>query len=306
MSQASIRLDLDEYRSLVHLDAPFEPPSPTPEAKIERVALVDELLAYLRSERNAIGANAVPPSYDEKRRLLRALLTVRGPDPLPAWFHERIDQLLQREALERGFTGAADLPRVAQVWPQSSFGATPHCALWHGDITTLKVDAIVNAANAQMLGCFQPFHTCIDNVIHSAAGPRLREDCNAMMQRQGGPEGTGGAKITRGYNLPAKYILHTVGPIVAQGHLTPEHKHQLANSYRACLDLANRVSEIRSIAFCCISTGVFGFPQTPAARIALRTVEQWLTAHPGALDVIMFNVFRQDDLEIYTRLLRDG
>ena len=238
-------------------------------------------------ERDDVASAALPPSYNEKRRLLRALLTVRGPAPLPDGFYAQMDRLLQREALERGVTHAADLPRVAHVWPQSSFGTAAHCALWQGDITTLKADAIVNAANTQTLGCFQPFHACIDNVIHSAAGPRLREDCHAIVQRQGGPEGTGWAKVTRAYNLPSRFVLHTVGPIVARGRLTPEHERQLAVSYRACLDLADRVSGIRSIAFCCISTGLFGFPQEPAARIALQTVGQWLDSHPGALNLVV-------------------
>ena len=306
MILASNPLDLDEYRALVRLDDPFEPRRPAPEAKAARAAMADKLLAHLRSERNGVDANIIPPSYDEKRRLLRALLTVRGPDPLPAWFHERIDQLLQHETQKHKVTDAAGLPRVAQLWPRSPYPAAAHCALWQGDITSLKVDAIVNAANAQMLGCFQPFHACIDNAIHAAAGPRLREDCHAMMQRQGNPEGTGWAKITRGYNLPTKYILHTVGPILGPDkEVQAGQEQQLAACYNSCLDLAHRVLAIRSVAFCCISTGIFGFPQMPAARIALKTVEQWLTAHPGALDLVIFNVFRRDDLEIYAHLLQD-
>jgi O-acetyl-ADP-ribose deacetylase (regulator of RNase III) len=199
-----------------------------------------------------------------------------------------------------------NLPRVAQAFPGSSYGAGNQCALWRGDITTLRVDAIVNAANAKMLGCFQPFHTCIDNAIHSAAGPRLREDCHAIMQRQGCPEGTGWAKLTRAYNLPARYILHTVGPIVVKGEnrVLPEHEQQLSDCYHSCLELAKRVSAIRSIAFCCISTGVFGFPQGLAARIALQTVEGWLSGNPNSLDLAVFNVFGEDDFEIYERLLK--
>ena len=302
----------------MHLDEPFEPPNPALDAAAERVAMVDELLAHLQAEMASVDVNTAPSfydasshdasshdasSYEEKRRMLRALLTMRGPDPLPAWFHGQMDRVLQYEAFERGLTDAASLPRVAQAMPESVYSAASHCAVWRGDITTLKVDAIVNAANAPMLGCFQPFHACIDNVIHSAAGPRVREDCHDIVQRQCGTEGTGRAKVTRAYNLPAKYILHTVGPIVGHGHVLPAHEGQLAACYRSCLDLALRVSAIRSVAFCCISTGVFGFPQKPAARIALRTVDQWLARHPGALDLVVFNVFRADDLEIYERLL---
>jgi len=240
--------------------------------------------------------------------MLRALLTVRGPNPLPSWFHVQLDRLLQREAFERGFTDAASLPGISEAFPGSSYAAAARCALWRGDITTLCVDAIVNAANPKMLGCFQPFHACIDNAIHSAAGPRIREDCHAIMQRQGCPEGTGWAKVTRAYNLPSKYILHTVGPIMVSGerNVSPEQEQQLSSCYRSCLGLACRVSAIRSLAFCSISTGVYGFPREAAARIALRTVNQWLANHPGSLDLIVFNVFRHDDLEIYERLLNGG
>jgi O-acetyl-ADP-ribose deacetylase (regulator of RNase III) len=303
-------LDLGDYRLLVRLDEPFEAPEPAPEAEAERALVVEKLLAYLQSEATVEYGDesfkTIPSSYNEKRRVLRALLTVRGPDPLPSWFHAHMDRLLQREALECGLTDAASLPRVAQSERGSSYGASAACVLWRGDITRLRVDAIVNAANSAFLGCFEPFHACIDNVIHAAAGPRLREDCHAIIRRQGHHEGTGWAKVTRAYNLPSKYILHTVGPIVEGGEkqVSPEHEQRLSACYRSCLDLAYRVSDIRSVAFCCISTGVFGFPQERAASVALRTVARWLVAHPGALDLIVFNVFRQDDLEIYRRLLK--
>jgi O-acetyl-ADP-ribose deacetylase (regulator of RNase III) len=303
-------LDLDGYRCLARLDEPFKAPDPAPEKKADREALVDELLAYLRSESTfspgVAEVNGMPSSYQEKRRTLRALLTVREPNPLPSEVHAQLDRLLQRETLERRLAHASDLSRIAQAFPGSSYGAGNQGALWRGDITTLRVDAIVNAANAKMLGCFQPFHTCIDNAIHSTAGPRLREDCHAIIQRQGRPEGTGWAKLTRAYNLPAKYILHTVGPIVVNGEsrVLPEHEQQLSDCYHSCLDLSKRVSTIRSIAFCCISTGVFGFPQELAARIALQAVEQWLSSNSDSLELVVFNVFREDDFEIYEKLLK--
>ena len=304
MEATTTPLDIDEYRLLIHLDEPFAAPTPAPKTEAERAILVDNLLAHLLSERDEMQTGSTPVLYNDKRRLLRALLTVRSPDPLSDWLQGQMDQLLQREAFERGLTDAAGLPRISQVWPETAYKAAPHCALWRGDITTLKVDAIVNAANAQMLGCFQPFHNCIDNVIHSAAGPRVREDCHAIMQCQSGPEGTGWAKATRAYNLPARYILHTVGPIVRRGRVRPEHERQLAACYQSCLELAGRIPSIRSVTFCCISTGVFGFPQEPAARIALQTVARWLDNHPDALDLVVFNVFQYDDLEIYQNLLR--
>ncbi|MBW1799155.1 MAG: protein-ADP-ribose hydrolase [Deltaproteobacteria bacterium] len=312
MKSTTFPAKLDQYRSFILLDEPFVAPEPAPEAKADRADLVDELLAFLKSEATVkpefIDVEGIPSTCDEKRRMLRALLTVRGPDPLPSWFHMQLDRLLQRETLERGQIDASTLPRISEAFPESLYVAAGQCALWRGDITALCVDAIVNAANADMLGCFQPFHACIDNVIHSAAGPRLREDCHAVMQLQGCTEGTGWAKVTRAYNLPAKYILHTVGPISHEGNqsVSPEHEQQLADCYYSCLDLASRVSAIRSIAFCCISTGVFGFPREPAARIALRTTGQWLADNPDTLDLIIFNVFLQDDLEIYERILKGG
>ena len=175
-----------------------------------------------------------------------------------------------------------------------------------GDITSEQVDAVVNAANSALLGCFQPFHACIDNAIHSAAGPRVREDCHAIMQLQGAPEETGRAKITRAYNLPARYILHTVGPIFsAKGNRgLVEQELQLSDCYRSCLELALRVPGIRSVAFCCISTGVFGFPGEPAGQVALRSVEDFLKRHPDVLDLVVFNVFSDEDFQIYKRLLK--
>ena len=175
-------------------------------------------------------------------------------------------------------------------------------ALWHGDITRLRVDAIVNAANAQLLGCFQPFHACIDNAIHWAAGPRLREDCGRIMATQGHVEATGLAKITRGYNLPARFVVHTVGPIV-HGHLTEGHRRELARCYRTCLDEAAEVGGIHTLAFCAISTGVFGFPKRPAAAVAIDAVSTWMEARPRMLSRVVFVVFSDEDRAAYTAAL---
>ncbi|HEY3189044.1 MAG TPA: macro domain-containing protein, partial [Solirubrobacteraceae bacterium] len=184
--------------------------------------------------------------------------------------------------------GAA-LPRLSATHAGTGYPAAGATVLWRGDITRLGVDAIVNAANAQMLGCFVPFHACIDNAIHSAAGPRLREDCARVMDAQGHDEPTAVCKVTRAYNLPSRYVLHTVGPIV-RGPLAHEHESQLADAYPACLEAAAEVGA-RSIAFCAISTGVFGYPKEPAARTALAAVAAWLDVHPSALDAVVFNVF---------------
>lgn len=172
--------------------------------------------------------------------------------------------------------------------------------LWQGDITMLKADAIVNAANSALRGCFAPCHSCIDNMIHSRSGVQLRLICDKMMNEQGHDEPTGRAKITPAYNLPARHVIHTVGPVVA-GPLTQEHCRQLASCYRSCLSLAAREG-LRSIAFCCISTGEFHFPQEKAAEIAVRTVREFLR-EDTQIERVIFNVFKDADREIYQRLL---
>ena len=172
--------------------------------------------------------------------------------------------------------------------------------LWQGDITTLRCDAIVNAANSQLLGCFSPCHSCIDNIIHTMSGVQLRLACHELMQAQGHEEPAGQAKITPGFNLPAKYVLHTVGPII-HDEVTPEAEALLASCYRSCLALAEQ-KELSSIAFCCISTGVYSFPRERAAEIAVGTVEEYLRKGTRIRRVI-FNVFTDADLEIYWKLL---
>ena len=191
----------------------------------------------------------------------------------------------------KGIVDADSLPPCA---------GDPRLVLWQGDITTLRCDAIVNAANSQMLGCFSPCHGCIDNIIHTMSGVQLRLACHGVMQKQRHEEPTGQAKITPGFNLPAKYVLHTVGPII-NDEVTPKAEALLASCYRSCLELAEQ-HNLQSIAFCCISTGVFSFPPDLAAEIAIRTVEEFLQKETGIRRVI-FNVFKDSDLEIYQRLL---
>jgi O-acetyl-ADP-ribose deacetylase (regulator of RNase III) len=301
-------LDIEDYRYQIRLDEPFPAPEPAAEAEADREVLVDQVLGYLLSEKQGAGSSeegSTRATYESKRRLVRALLTVRPPDPLASWFHAAIDRLLQRESRERGTVEAMELPRIADAIPGVTYSVANRCALWRGDITALRVDAVVNAANSALLGCFQPFHACIDNAIHSAAGPRVREDCQSIMQLQGAPEKTCRAKITRAYNLPARFIFHTVGPIFSGegSSFIAQQELQLSACYRSCLELALRVPGIRSVAFCCISTGVFGFPGEPAGRIALRTVQEFLEKHPDALDMVVFNVFRDEDFQIYRKLL---
>ena len=248
---------------------------------------MNEMLLTEMPEYRAQAAE-VGVSEEQQRRLLRALMNVRPPRPLSEDFLALQDELLSAEREARGVVDVMALPSVA---------SDARIALWQGDITRLAADAIVNAA---LLGCFIPCHRCIDNAIHSAAGLQLREACAALMEEQGHPEETGTAQITEGYNLPARHVIHTVGPIVS-GALTDRHRAQLASCYRSCLSLAAERG-LRSIAFCCISTGEFHFPRAAAAEIAMREVRDFLT-RDTSIERVIFNVFKDEDRNIYERLL---
>ncbi len=224
--------------------------------------------------------------------LYRNLVNTRQPLPASKDFFDAQDAMLQEAARRKGIIESTELPPAPRH---------PALHLWRGDITALRVDAIVNAANSQMLGCWVPGHYCIDNAIHTFAGIQLRLECARLMEAQGYPEPTGMAKVTPAYNLPSSYVIHTVGPI-ANGHPSDLDRQLLANSYTSCLDAALD-NACQSIAFCCISTGVFGFPQKEAARIALTTVETWLARHPANPLQILFNVFSERDEEMYHELL---
>ena len=250
--------------------------------------LLDELPEY-RAQ-----AADFPMEERAQRRLLRSLMNVRPAMPLDGAFLAAQDELLAAEREEKG---------VVDVSALSGTAAHPQIAVWQGDITRLAADAIVNAANSALLGCFLPCHGCIDNAIHSAAGLQLRDECGALMRRQGHPEPTGCAKLTRGYSLPARYVLHPVGPIV-QGDLTARDRADLASCYRACLELAAEHG-LESVAFCCISTGEFHFPNQEAAEIAVRTVTEFLQRSTSIKKVI-FNVFKDIDAQIYRGLLGPG
>ncbi len=229
-------------------------------------------------------------SVSDKKMLLRGLMNVRLPKPLDEKFLELQDEYLQSEILAKGIVDVNHIPEIA-----------PKISLWQGDITRLNSDAIVNAANSKLLGCFVPGHNCIDNAIHSAAGLRLRDECNRLMFEQGHPEPIGRAKITKAYNLPSKFVLHTVGPTV-RGNLTRKNCDDLESCYESCLELAEE-NNLRSIAFCCISTGVFGFPNREAAEIAVKTVRNFLYNSVN-INRVIFNVFKNSDLEIYENILR--
>ena len=250
---------------------------------------LDYLLSCLLGERADRDSIPLPDTIPARQRLLRALMNVRPPVPADPAFLQVQDEYLQAVRAEKGVTQLSDLTPVR-----------PGLYLWQGDITTLAADAIVNAANSAMLGCFVPCHGCIDNAIHSAAGVQLRLECARIMAQQRAEEPTGRAKITRAYNLPCRYVLHTVGPII-DGRVTKQDRKLLASCYRSCLELA-AAHGLKSIAFCCISTGEFHFPNELAAEIAIRAVKAYRQENPNRMEVI-FNVFKDCDYEIYKNLL---
>ena len=274
---------------------------------MDRLENLKNIIMYLMADNRV--SHRIPSSLEERQRMMRALMNVWSSESIQACLEGRVatnedevnvweprpisedflkmqDAELQMQCEDKGVV------EISDITPQTS-----DILLWQGDITRLKVDAIVNAANAQALGCWAPLHNCIDNCIHSAAGIQLRKECNDTMQ--GRLLATGNAFITKGDNLPAKHVIHTVGPIIPDGIPTKEQEEQLAACYRSCLDLAEK-NGLESIAFCCISTGVFHFPNEQAAKIAIETVKSY-PRH--ALKTIVFNVFLDKDRDIYEHLL---
>lgn len=245
------------------------------------------LIRELLREDARYGGTEIPVNEGEQKRLLRSLMNVRMPKPVSVEFLKVQDDYLREETAAKGVTDISELTPVEDG-----------IYLWQGDITTLRCDAIVNAANSAMLGCFVPCHRCIDNQIHTYSGVQLRLDCAELMKRQGHAEETGKAKLTPAYNLPCKYVLHTVGPIIG-GRVTKADENLLASCYRSCLRLAED-NCIKSVAFCCISTGEFHFPNVRAAEIAVQTVREFKSQ--SKIEVI-FNVFKDVDLKIYKELL---
>ncbi|MFC5470923.1 protein-ADP-ribose hydrolase [Cohnella suwonensis] len=300
--QGSIQgLPLERYRKQIDLDILFDSSYKgiiTEEAYVSSIYVV---LSSLLTEREGEKPPTIPAPLAEKRSLIKALLTMRAPRPFASGVQSHLDILLAYDKGKKGFVASRDLPTVQEQFGTSLFPS--QFVMWQGDITMLDADAIVNAANNQMLGCFQPFHRCIDNAIHAAAGPRLREDCEVIMSLQGYLEPTGTAKITRAYHLPSRYVLHTVGPIIPSGQVvTEEQRKQLASCYSSCLSVAAEVDDIRTIAFCGISTGVFGYPKQEAAQVAVEAVTDWLNENPGSFDRIIFNVYGEEDLDAYKRI----
>ena len=247
------------------------------------------LIQSLLKEKTEYRDIAIPAEPESQRQLLRGLMNIRAPRRADGALLKMQDAYLQGETAAKGITDIVDLTPIQ-----------PGLYLWQGDITTLHCDAIVNAANSGMTGCYIPNHRCIDNAIHTYAGVELRLACEELMEQQGYPEPTGQAKITPAFNLPCRYVLHTVGPIIS-GRVTKADKELLASCYRSCLELAAE-NGLESVAFCCISTGEFHFPNELAAEIAVETVKQFMNRKTSVKKVI-FNVFKDLDKEIYARLL---
>ena len=274
---------------------------------MDRLENLKNIIMYLMADEHV--SHRIPSSLEERQRMMRALMNVWSSESIQACLEGRVatnedevnvweprpiaeDFLMKQDAELQMQCEDKGVVEISDITPQTS-----DILLWQGDITRLKVDAIVNAANAQALGCWAPLHNCIDNCIHSAAGIQLRKECADKMQ--GRLLATGDAFITQGYNLPARHVIHTVGPIIPDGIPTKEKEEQLAQCYHSCLDLAEQ-NGLESIAFCCISTGVFHFPNQRAAEIAIETVKSY-PRH--SLKTIVFNVFLDKDRDIYEQLL---
>lgn len=258
--------------------------------KIDSNKQLNYLLNYLIDERNE--EIEIPQEYIEKRNLLRALMNVRMPNPIDDEFLKVQDEFLTDEILSKDLVGVDDINEFKGK-----------LMLWKGDITDLNVDAIVNAANSKMLGCFVPLHNCIDNVIHSASGIQLRLECDRIMKAQNRDEDIGKAKITDAYNLASDYVIHTVGPAISLNSKPSDRDcKKLESCYKSCLEIASEYN-LKSLAFCCISTGVFNFPQDLAANIAVKTVDEYLKNNETSLNHVIFNVFKDEDYMIYKNLL---
>ena len=250
---------------------------------------LDYLINELIKEDNKLSNIEIPTSLEEKKELYRALRNIRNPKPISEEYLKKQDEYLQNETKEKGITDEKDIPFNKDI-----------ISIWQGDITTLKCDVIVNACNEYLLGCFVPGHKCIDNAIHSFAGIELREECNNIMKGKTLPNGE--VILTKGYNLPSKYIIQTVGPQVS-GTPTKQDIEDLRNCYFNSLELCKE-KELKTIAFPCISTGLYGFPQDEASKIAINTIEEYLKNNKDVFEHIIFNVFKDEDLETYNNNLK--
>lgn len=263
---------------------------------------LDYLIKYLLEENKDVKINEIPTNQEDKKRIYRSLCNIREPKPIDKAYIQIENAYLQEELREKGITKIENIKTIQDIFPDSSLKHKNKICLWKGDITTLKIDAIVNAANSQGLGCFIPCHKCIDNAIHSYSGIALRLECNEKMNQIKKLE-TGNAFITKGYNLPAKHVIHTVGPIIYE-EVTEKEREELQNCYIHSLELAKE-KQIKQIAFPCISTGEFRFPKNEDCKIALKSVEDYLRKNENYFEKIVFNVFTDEDYTIYLKNLGD-
>ena len=263
---------------------------------------LDYLIEYLLKENTKVNIDKIPTNINDKKNLYRSLCNIREPKPISKEYLEIEKEYLQEELKKKNLTKVEDIMPIVKTIKESSFENKDKICLWQGDITTLQIDSIVNAANSQGLGCFVPCHKCIDNQINTFAGISLRLECNKIMKEKDYFLHTGNAFITKAYNLPAKYVIHTVGPII-YNEVTEKEELQLVNCYTSSLELAIK-NGVRTIAFPCISTGEFKFPKEEACKLAILTVENFSEEYREDFDKIVFNVYGEEDYKIYERNLK--
>jgi O-acetyl-ADP-ribose deacetylase (regulator of RNase III) len=308
-------IKLEDYRSLINLDEKFHPKQNvlTNQAIYRTLSMM--IMGYFQVNEPELIAQVNEfqelPDALSQRDMLYCILTLRSSKPIPSNILTYMDELLQNEMSDKKITNQKFLPTIDETHPSSKFNFKEKIKLWKGDITRLKSDAIVCSTNENLEGSYVPFHKCVDNAIHAAAGPQLRWDCSKIIELQGHPESIGCAKITRAYNLPSKYVIHTVGPVISDDPQANTNsidfdltKH-LSSCYKSCLDLAVEKGDISDLAFCSISTGDSKFPKDLAAKTVLKTIETWLENNLDALNSIILNVFTDSDYFIYENLLVD-
>ncbi|MCF2707237.1 macro domain-containing protein [Arcanobacterium haemolyticum] len=295
-------LPLSAYREAIHLDEPVPPPDPAPRSNAELVNIALNGLEGRRATDD--DPDRAIYTMSGLYKTMREELIERTPGPLPEDVSHAINVLLYRHSAHLGRTTGANLMRISEMWPSSDYSAARNVAIWRGDVRELVADAVVNAALPDLLGCHDPNHPCIDNHIHGQAGPWMRNDCAIIHEMQGTDEEVGGAKLTRAYRLPSRYVLHTVSPHVGPEGVTDEDRAALASCYTSCLDLALEKGDIHTVSFCALSTGANGFPFEEASRIALSTVSKWLAKHgTDVIQLVIFNIFEDHDAERYTKVI---
>lgn len=295
-------LPLNAYREAIHLDEPFVGPESDPRPTLE---LIDVALNGLERKTNVeVRPDRAIFTSSGLMETLREELMAREPGPLNSEVSDAISVLLYRQSAHLGRTTGANLMRISEMWPESDYASARDVAVWRGDVRELVADAVVNAALPDLEGCDDPQHPCIDNYIQGQAGPWLRADCAVIHEMQGFDEEVGGAKLTRGYRLPAKYVLHTVSPRLENGVVTDADREALASCYTSCLNLAAEKGDIHTVSFCALSTGENGFPFEEATHIALSTVNNWLMRHgTDTIHLVIFNIYEDDDAERYAQAL---